>query len=55
MPEKNIKEKILEEFDSKFLIPDYEDESLGGNYKRVKSFLSQSLEEIHQDLYFIKK
>jgi len=38
-----MNEKILEEFDTKFLLPMYEDESLGGNYKAVKSFLSESI------------
>jgi len=38
-------EKRLEEFDEKFLIPMYGDESLGGNYEAVKAFLAESINQ----------
>ena len=40
---KDYTQRRLEKFEKKFVIPMYEDESLGGNYEAVKAFLSTSI------------
>ena len=45
---KDYTQRRLEKFEKKFVIPMYEDESLGGNYEAVKAFLSTSIQQAEQ-------